>query len=62
MNIEAWHLTVAVWLSLRGEGVLLYRERPAEPLPVEACPGCGCMPGDGRTPHCSHPDGCGYQY
>lgn len=26
----------------------------------EACPGCGCMPGDGRTPGCTHHDGCGY--
>jgi hypothetical protein len=23
------------------------------------CLGCGCMPGDGRTVGCSHPDGCG---
>lgn len=27
---------------------------------IEACPGCGCLPGDGRTADCSHPDGCGY--
>jgi hypothetical protein len=26
----------------------------------EACPGCSCMPGDGLTPGCYHPDGCGY--
>ena len=26
----------------------------------EACPGCGCGPGDGRTKGCSDPDGCGY--
>ncbi len=25
-----------------------------------ACPGCGCMPGDGRTPTCFHPEGCGF--
>ena len=25
-----------------------------------ACPGCGCLPGDGRTDGCSHPDGCGF--
>jgi len=25
-----------------------------------ACPGCGCKPGEGRTPGCNHPDGCGY--
>lgn len=29
-------------------------------IDVEACPGCGCMPGDGITEDCSHPDGCGY--
>lgn len=28
----------------------------------EACLGCGCMPGDGRTKGCTHPDGCGYIY
>lgn len=26
----------------------------------EACPGCGCRPGDGRTAGCTHPVGCGY--
>jgi len=25
-----------------------------------ACPGCKCMPGDGRTEGCKDPDGCGY--
>jgi len=25
-----------------------------------ACPGCGCMPGDGVTAGCTHEDGCGY--
>lgn len=25
-----------------------------------ACPGCGCMPGEGITESCNHPDGCGY--
>lgn len=24
------------------------------------CDGCGCMPGDGVTAGCTHPDGCGY--
>lgn len=24
------------------------------------CPGCGCLPGDGITESCDHPDGCGY--
>lgn len=27
---------------------------------LEACPGCGCLPGDGYTPGCDDPDGCGY--
>jgi len=26
----------------------------------DACPGCGCKPGDGITDTCDHPDGCGY--
>lgn len=26
----------------------------------EACPGCGCKPGDGITPGCDHPMGCGF--
>lgn len=26
----------------------------------EACPGCGCLPGQGRTAGCTDPDGCGY--
>ena len=25
-----------------------------------SCPGCGCEPGDGRTPDCQHPIGCGH--
>jgi hypothetical protein len=33
--------------------------RPATFDP-EACPGCGCRPGDGLTPGCNHPMGCGY--
>lgn len=28
----------------------------------EACPGCGCMPGDGRTPGCTDPLGCGFDH
>jgi hypothetical protein len=26
----------------------------------DACPGCGCRPGDGLTEGCSHEFGCGY--
>jgi len=28
--------------------------------PADACPGCGCQPGDGVTRGCSDPDGCGF--
>jgi hypothetical protein len=26
-----------------------------------SCGGCGCKPGEGRTPGCTHPEGCGYR-
>jgi len=32
-------------------------EQPAED--PDACPGCGCVPGDGVTAGCTHPTGCG---
>lgn len=32
----------------------------APPADDEACPGCGCIPGDGLTDGCFHPVGCGY--
>ena len=35
-------------------------EPEEEPLDPEACPGCGCLPGDGVTEGCDHPGGCGY--
>lgn len=35
-------------------------ERDVEQDNIEACPGCGCLPGDGITETCDHPDGCGY--
>lgn len=62
MNPDSWWFTVAVWLTLRGEGVPLFTPLPAAAPAVEdySCPGCGCMPGDGLTPTCNHPDGCGY--
>jgi hypothetical protein len=28
----------------------------------EACPGCGCLPGEGVTIDCTHPDGCGFYH
>ncbi len=30
------------------------------PKNPEACPGCGCLPGDGITDGCEDEDGCGY--
>jgi hypothetical protein len=27
---------------------------------LDACPGCGCLPGDGVSPECDDPLGCGY--
>ena len=26
------------------------------------CEGCGCLPGDGRTKGCMHPEGCGFEF
>ena len=34
-------------------------EVPA-PKDPEACPGCGCKPGDGYTAGCNHSEGCGF--
>jgi hypothetical protein len=32
-----------------------------EYMPIDApCPGCGCKSGEGLTPTCSHPAGCGF--
>lgn len=31
-----------------------------KPTDNQACPGCGCMPGDGITQDCNDPNGCGY--
>ncbi len=30
-----------------------------EPVNIEQCPGCGCLPGDGPTEGCTHENGCG---
>lgn len=53
---------VFLWLR-REHGVeppAWYAREDAADEDIEACPGCGCMPGDGRTPGCTHPGGCGY--
>lgn len=34
-------------------------DQPRPAADADACPGCGCQPGDGVTVGCSHPDGCG---
>lgn len=46
---ELWDLVCELWHD--------YNVAPDED---EACPGCGCLPGKGLTPSCSHPEGCGY--
>lgn len=33
---------------------------PAAETDPEACPGCGCKPGDGYTAGCNHSEGCGF--
>jgi len=35
-------------------------ELASQPADPDACPGCGCKPGDGYTAECEHPAGCGY--
>lgn len=32
----------------------------AAPKDPEACPGCERLPGDGISPNCNHPNGCGF--
>lgn len=39
---------------------LPFQGEPAEDLAVEACPGCGAMPGDGVSEYCEDEAGCGY--
>lgn len=34
-------------------------EEDEEELDEDACPGCGCVPGDGITEECNDPLGCG---
>lgn len=49
-------LTRRLWIR---NAHLVTRPVGAEPS-AEACEGCGCEPGDGRTPGCEHPEGCGH--
>ena len=35
---------------------------PKPELDPEACPGCGSMPGEGRTAGCTDSDGCGFNH
>lgn len=32
----------------------------SDKINADACPGCGCRPGNGTTSTCYHPDGCGF--
>jgi hypothetical protein len=54
VNARAWALCVAAWQAG------LYPAATPAAFDPEACPGCGCMPGDGRTYGCADPDGCGF--
>lgn len=46
---------VAAVLNAIDQGVI-----PGGGDDAEACPGCRCRPGDGITPGCEHPLGCGF--
>jgi hypothetical protein len=46
-------IAVQEWVMKHG-----YFEDESEENP-DACPGCGCLPCDGITESCNHPDGCG---
>jgi hypothetical protein len=35
-------------------------DEAAAEIDPEACPGCGCKPGDGYTAGCNHSEGCGF--
>lgn len=51
------------WSRLTPEQQLLELVEEARALLAldsEACAGCGCTPGQGLTPACTHPEGCGY--
>jgi hypothetical protein len=36
------------------------REDELVDIGADSCPGCRCVPGEGRTATCAHPDGCGF--
>jgi len=54
-----YHSEIQAGLNKRAAMVAGPASEVAE-LDPEACPGCGCMPGDGITDGCTHPEGCGY--
>ena len=66
LDAEAAMPTAESLADSRGEAVYLCDEGgAAEPVypaldPEDACPGCGCAPGDGVTESCDHVDGCGH--
>ena len=57
------------WVAAQGAAAHAAHVRPADHRsydsprpcrPTDACPGCGCVPGDGRTEGCTDPEGCGF--
>lgn len=44
----------------KDEATLIFEAMYKENHENEACPGCGCMPGDGVTETCNDPNGCGF--
>ena len=48
--------------SAEGHPTLALCAGCAEDVDPCACPGCGCLPGEGRTPGCTDEDGCGCDY
>jgi len=58
-KIKAW-LCPALFLYYDKAPEKLYVKVKPNTVTDEACPGCGCEPGDGYTDWCFHPEGCGY--
>lgn len=50
--LKAHDLVEETSWSLAGDG--------SDMVEDDACPGCGCKPGDGATPGCTDPVGCGF--
>lgn len=59
-DYERLHLETARRLPPLCAALFTAIREAAEVCGTENCPGCGCAPGDGVTPGCHHPMGCGY--